>query len=526
MPILVHVAGFPSLLTDRQTASCPSAGLCVAGPFQLSSMALALQSDADSELGLPALTDPEGEALVTTPPPKKSRKSKGQRKSSKKAKEPKQGLQQCGECGKSKPSNEFWEDQKSCKSCFNNTRSLLRIAKNQGVKPDVQKLKTEQPQAYQALNKAYAHFRLQQEKSGKKVKFSVTTFIVDWQRRHGFKGSKHGEMMWEKEFYEFAATAKMGYRTKEEARLMWQQMKAEADRGERASDEEGPRGFLRLYVHTKDAGEKYADVSQGRRYEMQETQKKASEEQIAVRRQLVFEDAAMEAEGDIGTFEGIRNAAEMGGSGFGTAIGLMAPDLHDMVHDAKAKSIRRAGSGRGLPKSKAKAKAGRGAHDGSGQESGSESSEEKASGGDADNDDDGGEAEASDAAAKAETKNSTAQNKAGGVNRKDSGKWYDAETKNLKAEKDFQRGVEALRESMCSQMDSMSAAVIEFRGKPEDAKACVSIVCLCLRLQAAVATRLETCFGRPSKMSWLWSCEGKNGSRPSKKMTRQSCRIC
>ncbi|CAE7443624.1 unnamed protein product [Symbiodinium sp. KB8] len=455
-------------------------------------MALALQSDVDAELGIPD-HDHEAHQPVVQTPPKKQRKNAGQRKSGKKTKEPKQGFVQCSECGKSLPSTDFWEDQNRCKSCFNNSRSLLRIAKNQGCKVAVQKLKSEQPQAFQALNKAYGQHRLQQEKTGKKVKFAVTSFIVDWQKRQGFKGSATGEMMWEREFYEFAAGAKMGFLTSEESKAMWEQMKAEAARGERASDERGPRGFLRLYVHTKDVGERYADVSQGRRYEMQETLKKASEDQIAARRQLVFDDAAMEAEGPLEAFESIRNAAETGGSGFGSAIGLVAPDLHDMVQDAKEKMSRRGGRGKAKAlasasakdsKDKAKtAKAAKAASkDGSGKESDSESSEDKARGGGGGS----GGSEASDDEEPAEpTSAGTAKDggKSETVTRKDSGKWYDADTKNLRAEKDFNRGVQTLKENMDSQMESMAAVVVEFRAKPEDAKAFQDELAVVLRRQ-------------------------------------------
>ena len=48
-------------------------------------------------------------------------------------------------------------------------------------------------------------------------------------------------------------------------------------------------------------------------------------------------------------------------------------------------------------------------------------------------------------------------------------KWYDAETKNLKAERDFNRVVDGLRTAMSTTLQSMTAVVAEFR-QSSDAK--------------------------------------------------------
>ena len=50
-------------------------------------------------------------------------------------------------------------------------------------------------------------------------------------------------------------------------------------------------------------------------------------------------------------------------------------------------------------------------------------------------------------------------------------KWYDAETKNLKAERDHQRAVDGLRQTMEATSASMTQGITEFRACPADAKA-------------------------------------------------------
>ena len=49
-------------------------------------------------------------------------------------------------------------------------------------------------------------------------------------------------------------------------------------------------------------------------------------------------------------------------------------------------------------------------------------------------------------------------------------KWYDAETQNLKAEKDFDRAVQVLKGNMDAQVTAMTAVVREFRADSNAAK--------------------------------------------------------
>ena len=56
-----------------------------------------------------------------------------------------------------------------------------------------------------------------------------------------------------------------------ETEANWRRMLSEADAGKRASDEKGPRGFRRVFVHTKDHSENYADVSRSRMIQQVET---------------------------------------------------------------------------------------------------------------------------------------------------------------------------------------------------------------------------------------------------------------
>ena len=57
-------------------------------------------------------------------------------------------------------------------------------------------------------------------------------------------------MMWEGEYMEFAKTAKAGYLSKQESEHNWSTWLADMAV---VRDNDGPRGYLRLWVKTKDS---------------------------------------------------------------------------------------------------------------------------------------------------------------------------------------------------------------------------------------------------------------------------------
>ena len=158
--------------------------------------ALALESDVD-------LGELAAEAVPSTP--KQAVKKKKSRKSSAKKdkkEEPESTTKKCADCGQTKSLDDFNDDQGVCRGCYNTDRSLLRVAKTQGVKAQVGELKKQDPKNYESLRKAFVKSRSEQKKKGSRVKFGIANFISGLKRSDGCRIGSYGEMMWEEEYYE------------------------------------------------------------------------------------------------------------------------------------------------------------------------------------------------------------------------------------------------------------------------------------------------------------------------------------
>ena len=107
-----------------------------------------------------------------------------------------------------------------------------------------------------------------------KVKIGASAFIAERRKSEGTRNKKLGEIMWEQEYYAFAKSPKGGFLTQEEMESNWKQFRKEGEHGERAMDEEGPRGYTRLYVRTGEAGEEYVDVCKSRLLQRTEQMKR------------------------------------------------------------------------------------------------------------------------------------------------------------------------------------------------------------------------------------------------------------
>ena len=88
-------------------------------------------------------------------------------------------------------------------------------------------------------------------------------FVKTWQATKGLRKAAEGELMWQREWFEFAATTKCGNLTEEEATFMWTTWK---NNPKHPRDMAGPRGYLRLWVKTKDTLTMYEDVCKAQQF--------------------------------------------------------------------------------------------------------------------------------------------------------------------------------------------------------------------------------------------------------------------
>lgn len=253
----------------------------------------------------------------------------------------------CGACSKWKNAHEdFNRDQKNCKGCFNHKRSLFRVAETQGCKKEVQTMETNDPKQFQALLKDFIKKREVSSKSGDKLRFSIQSFKISFQSREGERKENEGEMMWEQEYLEWAKTAKAGYLSPKEAQENWDMWKANP---EWPRDENGPRGFLRLYVHTKDKLIGFAEVAKQKEYTKEEKLgKNASKEQIEARLRFVVGGQGLEKH-EACDFEELRRKAKQSFARDSDqqsvlAEGILAPEVNEMIDSVKSKGKRTSGA--------------------------------------------------------------------------------------------------------------------------------------------------------------------------------------
>ena len=381
------------------------------------------------------------EVTPTKPSAKKSKKARRKAAASEK---------KCGDCGRTKPLEDFHEEQANCKDCSADcadTRSLLRLAKAQGVRVTVVDLKKKEPKVYAELFKGFRKKRLREKKEGKKVKFGIAAFITEYRKANGTRLSAIGEMMWEEE-YILWAKGPAGFLTRE-PEANWLVFINEAAAGKRRTDQEGPRGFQRVFAKTTDQGEDYEDVSKSRALQRVETIKKPTEDQLSTRRRLLFEEDGLEAEGEgHDAFNEVLDATQRQGD----AAGARGPELEELLQQAQTKFSKNQNS-------KGKKKTADSEDTSEDEDEGSNETDEEAASKDSQKTLKLGQ----------KTKRKAGKDKTDGEGSKpgqgevDPKKWYDAETQNLKAEKDFDRSVASLKQTMIATANSMQACLTEFR---------------------------------------------------------------
>ena len=294
--------------------------------------------------------------------PKKGKKSKAKtrgkpssgpakKKRSKDKKTDHRGLRRCKTClVRKEVETEFNESQAKCKGCYNDVRSLQRIATQQKMKTDLEEMERDDPKQHAALLKAFKKQRANAVKTGEKLKFNISQFKLTYTARSGVRGSRDGEMMWEGEWYEEAKKAKHGYLTRKEAEKMWQ---AWDSNPKRPRDNKGPRGYARLWVPAADRISYYDDAEKAKELsKVENLGKNPSAAALASRMQLLGGDSGM-SQHDISEGEKLLDKAASGMAGVSgmdmensskdsafAGDGILAPDVQSLMDDIVKKRKR------------------------------------------------------------------------------------------------------------------------------------------------------------------------------------------
>ena len=146
-------------------------------------------------------------------------------------------------------------------------------------------------------------------------------------------------MMWEGEYYEWAASAEAGFLSKVEREAKW---KSFLDNESHARDQNGPRGYLRLLIHKGDYANDYEDVGKEQAAELSGKAKRKFDEKDVDQMVATTLSAGSKEAGSLMDFEEIRSKATFGlassvtdadGSTTSALVGegLLATSLRDLI---------------------------------------------------------------------------------------------------------------------------------------------------------------------------------------------------
>ena len=121
-----------------------------------------------------------------------------------------------GGCSKWLATTDFYAGQSKCKECNAMNRHFQRCCDVQDCRQEVDGLSQADEEQHGAMMRAFAKERTRANTVGEKCKFNVKTWQIEWRSREGTRREDEGEMMWEAEYYEWAATAKAGFLSKQE----------------------------------------------------------------------------------------------------------------------------------------------------------------------------------------------------------------------------------------------------------------------------------------------------------------------
>lgn len=115
----------------------------------------------------------------------------------------------CVDCDQWLEPDLFNQDQAKCRTCNNHRRSFGSYLKSQCCVDKYNKLQSSDPPTAKKAFKAFVKLRVSSNGKIAKLSFGMSAFIDREISSAGTRVQAEGEMMWEGEFYEFAATAKM-----------------------------------------------------------------------------------------------------------------------------------------------------------------------------------------------------------------------------------------------------------------------------------------------------------------------------
>ena len=253
------------------------------------------------------------------------------------------GWKKCKTCKAWKEPDDFNENQGSCKCCFNDGRSLRRLAERQKMKDDLSTMEKDDPHQYSALMKSFAKERAAAKKAGGNIKFSINAFKLTYRSRSGVRAEQVGEMMWEQEWYEESQRAKYGYLTRSEAEKQWNEWLSNP---KHPRDKLGPRGWVRLWVKTSDKLTKFDEVDKSKEFSKQEQLGKKPTDAAIANRLKFLAGADMDEhnikDGDLMLDKAAHDmlAAESGSKdSIFREGGLLAPDVEGMVAKTKKRTV-------------------------------------------------------------------------------------------------------------------------------------------------------------------------------------------
>ena len=258
---------------------------------------------------------------------------------------PEDGWRKCKQCTAWKEAESFNESQSKCKDCFNNNRSLRRIAEKQGLKEDLISMERDDPKQHAALVKAFNKERDSCKKTGEKIKFSINSFKLSYRAHAGVRGEQEGEMMWEAEWIEESKKAKHGFLSREEAESLWQGWLKDP---KHPRDQLGPRNYVRLWVKTRDKISYFDEVSKDKELVKEERLGKApSRAAIDSRLKLMAGDQGLESH-ELSDFSALTEkavasmaASQGAGESAMSGEGILGPDVEALLEGVNAKMKRR-----------------------------------------------------------------------------------------------------------------------------------------------------------------------------------------
>ncbi|CAJ1401563.1 unnamed protein product [Effrenium voratum] len=325
-----------------------------------------------------------------------------------------------GHCGLWKSPDQYNSSQGRCKPCVLGVRQFWRLAQKQNCKEDLSKMEQDDSKLFSEVQKAFMKERSRMENTQNKIRFNIIEYKDEVIARCGDRKEVIKSMMWEGEWMEAAKTAAHGYLTPEEATSKWKTWKSDPAV---KSDHDGPRGFLRLAVPTRTNLVEYEEFATGKRLDkVERLNKNAKDSTIDDRLKLLLSEN--HAKFGSGSLQDLREKAQATGVDLED---MAAPHLADLTDTLERKRKRRKKS--------------------TGLESSNSEDDTPAK-------EDGSAAAGSGSGA-------------GAPGGQDKVKWFDAETKCRKAERDWVTGIEGLEKAAELQSKEAIGVLESFRALPD-----------------------------------------------------------